>query len=103
MSCCEWNASRGYSEQNGNSRSQQNTTIKSLCLLQVYDLNTVAKDIELPGAFILGAGAASSRILGVNAEVSNKKHDSSQWIHGSIKTVEHCHARCFPIYNKMII
>uniref|UniRef100_A0A8B9PWN5 Chromosome 11 open reading frame 54 n=1 Tax=Apteryx owenii TaxID=8824 RepID=A0A8B9PWN5_APTOW len=36
---------------------------------KVYDLNIVAKDIELPGAFILGAGAASSRILGVNAEL----------------------------------
>uniref|UniRef100_A0A8C3JMN9 Chromosome 11 open reading frame 54 n=1 Tax=Calidris pygmaea TaxID=425635 RepID=A0A8C3JMN9_9CHAR len=36
---------------------------------KVYDLNTVAKDIELPGAFILGAGAASSKILGVNAEL----------------------------------
>ncbi|XP_032632508.1 ester hydrolase C11orf54 homolog isoform X2 [Chelonoidis abingdonii] len=35
----------------------------------VYDLNTVAKQIELPGAFILGAGAGSSRILGVNAEL----------------------------------
>ncbi|XP_074840304.1 ester hydrolase C11orf54 homolog isoform X1 [Carettochelys insculpta] len=35
---------------------------------KVYDLNTVAKQIELPGAFILGAGAVSSRILGVNAE-----------------------------------
>ncbi|PKU33942.1 mediator of rna polymerase ii transcription subunit 17 [Limosa lapponica baueri] len=38
-------------------------------LFRVYDLNTVAKDIELPGAFILGAGAASSKILGVNAEL----------------------------------
>jgi len=46
--------------------------------LQVYDLNTVAKDIELPGAFILGAGAASSRVLGVNAEVSSYKCDGSQ-------------------------
>ncbi|KAJ7422399.1 Ester hydrolase C11orf54 like protein [Pitangus sulphuratus] len=36
---------------------------------KVYDLNTVAKDIELPGAFILGAGAVSSKILGVNAEL----------------------------------
>uniref|UniRef100_A0A8B9M5A3 Chromosome 11 open reading frame 54 n=1 Tax=Accipiter nisus TaxID=211598 RepID=A0A8B9M5A3_9AVES len=36
---------------------------------KVYDLNAVAKDIELPGAFILGAGAASSKILGVNAEL----------------------------------
>lgn len=39
-------------------------------LLQVYDLNKVAKDIELPGAFILGAGAVSSRVLGINGEVS---------------------------------
>ncbi|XP_005988604.1 ester hydrolase C11orf54 homolog [Latimeria chalumnae] len=36
---------------------------------KVYDLNTVAKDMELPGAFILGAGAVSSRRVGVNAEL----------------------------------
>lgn len=41
-----------------------------MSFVQVYDLNIVAKQIELPRAFILGAGAASSRILGVNAEVS---------------------------------
>ncbi|XP_010282184.1 PREDICTED: ester hydrolase C11orf54 homolog isoform X3 [Phaethon lepturus] len=40
---------------------------------KVYDLNTVAEDIELPGAFILGAGAASSKVLGVNAEVIEVK------------------------------
>ncbi|XP_010114003.1 PREDICTED: ester hydrolase C11orf54 homolog isoform X3 [Chlamydotis macqueenii] len=40
---------------------------------KVYDLNTVAKDIELPGAFILGAGAASSKVVGVNAEVIEVK------------------------------
>lgn len=45
-------------------------TSRDVFLLQVYDLNTVAKDIELPGAFILGAGAVSSRVLGINAEVS---------------------------------
>nr|XP_056714517.1 ester hydrolase C11orf54 homolog [Euleptes europaea] len=36
---------------------------------KVYDLNTVAKEIQLPGAFFLGAGAVSSRIVGANAEL----------------------------------
>ncbi|XP_018610714.1 ester hydrolase C11orf54 homolog isoform X1 [Scleropages formosus] len=36
---------------------------------KVYNMNTVAKEVELPGAFILGAGAASSRTLGMNAEL----------------------------------
>ncbi|KAM6448427.1 ester hydrolase C11orf54 homolog isoform 1-T3 [Liasis olivaceus] len=35
---------------------------------KVYDLNTVAKEIQLPGAFFLGAGAVSSRVVGGNAE-----------------------------------
>ncbi|XP_060090918.1 ester hydrolase C11orf54 homolog [Heteronotia binoei] len=36
---------------------------------KVYDLNVVAKEIQLPGAFFLGAGAASSGIIGGNAEL----------------------------------
>ena len=32
-------------------------------------MNTVSKEIELPGAFMLGAGAAPSRVIGMNAEV----------------------------------
>ncbi|XP_015265768.1 PREDICTED: ester hydrolase C11orf54 homolog [Gekko japonicus] len=36
---------------------------------KVYDLNDIAKEIQLPGAFFLGAGAASSRIVGGNAEL----------------------------------
>ena len=32
-------------------------------------MNTVAKEVELPGAFILGAAAAPSRVVGMNAEV----------------------------------
>lgn len=36
---------------------------------KVYDLNIVAKEIQLPGAFFLGAGAASSRVVGCNAEL----------------------------------
>ncbi|XP_038618035.1 ester hydrolase C11orf54 homolog [Tachyglossus aculeatus] len=35
---------------------------------KIYNLNVVAKEMELPGAFILGAGAAPFRTLGVNAE-----------------------------------
>ncbi|MBN3278985.1 CK054 hydrolase, partial [Polyodon spathula] len=36
---------------------------------KIYNMNAVAKEIELPGAFILGAGAVSSRTLGMNAEL----------------------------------
>ena len=32
-------------------------------------MNTVSKEVELPGAFILGAAAAPSRVVGMNAEV----------------------------------
>lgn len=32
-------------------------------------MNTIAKQLELPGAFILGAGAVSSKTVGMNAEV----------------------------------
>ncbi|XP_001513115.1 ester hydrolase C11orf54 homolog [Ornithorhynchus anatinus] len=35
---------------------------------KIYDMNVVAREMELPGAFILGAGAAPFRTLGVNAE-----------------------------------
>lgn len=33
-------------------------------------MNTVSKELELPGAFILGAAAAPNRIVGMNAEVN---------------------------------
>ncbi|XP_028840088.1 ester hydrolase C11orf54 homolog [Denticeps clupeoides] len=36
---------------------------------KVYNMNSVAKEVELPGAFILGAGAVSSRTAGMNAEL----------------------------------
>lgn len=32
----------------------------------------MAKEIQLPGAFFLGAGAVSSRVVGCNAEVSQR-------------------------------
>ncbi|XP_061484812.1 ester hydrolase C11orf54 homolog [Rhineura floridana] len=35
---------------------------------KVYDLNRIAKKMQLPGAFFLGAGAVSSRVVGGNAE-----------------------------------
>lgn len=34
-------------------------------------MNTVAQKLELPGAFILGAAAGPSGVLGMNAEVNN--------------------------------
>ncbi|MEE6518600.1 hypothetical protein FKM82_029702 [Ascaphus truei] len=36
---------------------------------KIYNINTVAKKIELPGAYFLGAGAASHRSMGLNAEL----------------------------------
>ncbi|XP_066551267.1 ester hydrolase C11orf54 homolog [Amia ocellicauda] len=36
---------------------------------KVYNMNSVAKEVELPGAFILGAGATSSKAIGMNAEL----------------------------------
>ncbi|XP_042718570.1 ester hydrolase C11orf54 homolog [Lagopus leucura] len=53
---------------------------------KVYDLNTVAKDIELPGAFFLGAGAVSSRAVGVNAEfipIALTKNEKQPAVNGS--------------------
>ncbi|XP_053563445.1 ester hydrolase C11orf54 homolog isoform X2 [Bombina bombina] len=38
-------------------------------LNKIYNINTVAKQIDLPGAYILGAGASSHRSLGINAEL----------------------------------
>ncbi|XP_075051102.1 ester hydrolase C11orf54 homolog [Mixophyes fleayi] len=35
---------------------------------KIYNTNTVAKKIDLPGAYILGAGAASHKSVGMNAE-----------------------------------
>lgn len=32
-------------------------------------MNAISKELELPGAFLLGAAGAPSRILGMNAEV----------------------------------
>lgn len=36
---------------------------------KVYNINTVAKKIELPGAYLLGAGASSHNSVGMNAEM----------------------------------
>ncbi|KAI5089412.1 ester hydrolase C11orf54-like [Silurus meridionalis] len=36
---------------------------------KVYNMNTIAKELELPGAFILGAGAVSSNTVGMNGEL----------------------------------
>ncbi|XP_024587066.1 ester hydrolase C11orf54 homolog [Neophocaena asiaeorientalis asiaeorientalis] len=35
---------------------------------KVYDLNKIAKEIQLPGAFVLGAGAGPFQTLGFNSE-----------------------------------
>lgn len=37
---------------------------------QEYDMNAISKELDLPGAFLLGAAGAPSRILGMNAEVT---------------------------------
>ena len=36
---------------------------------QLYDLGEIAKLVELPGAFIVGAGAGPLRVVGVNSEL----------------------------------
>ena len=36
---------------------------------KLYDLTEVASLVGLPGAFIIGAGAASPKVTGVNCEV----------------------------------
>lgn len=36
---------------------------------KIYNLNNIADEVELPSAFILGAGAASFKAVGVNAEL----------------------------------
>lgn len=36
---------------------------------KVYNMNNVSKEIELPGAFMLGAGAVSSKTVGMNGEL----------------------------------
>uniref|UniRef100_A0A2K5JP29 DUF1907 domain-containing protein n=1 Tax=Colobus angolensis palliatus TaxID=336983 RepID=A0A2K5JP29_COLAP len=40
---------------------------------KVYDLNKIAKEIKLPGAFFLGAGAGPFQTLGFNSEVIEVK------------------------------
>jgi len=38
---------------------------------KLYNLGKMAELVDLPGAFILGAGAGSSRVAGVNCEASS--------------------------------
>ncbi len=38
---------------------------------QEYNMNTISKELELPGAFLLGAAGGASRIVGMNAEVNH--------------------------------
>ncbi len=50
-------------------RDDRVTTPTYCSILQLYDLGEMATLAELPGAFMLGAGAGSSRVAGVNCEV----------------------------------
>ncbi len=34
-------------------------------------MNAISKELELPGAFVIGAGAVASKVVGVNAEVNH--------------------------------
>ncbi len=43
---------------------------------KLYNLTEVARLAELPGAFMIGAGAGSSRVAGVNCEVGVHGNDS---------------------------
>ena len=39
--------------------------------LQLYSFDDIANIVELPGGFIVGAGAGSSKFVGVNCEVNS--------------------------------
>ncbi|XP_077152559.1 ester hydrolase C11orf54 homolog isoform X1 [Ranitomeya variabilis] len=43
--------------------------VPTACLDKIYNMNTVAKKIDLPGAYLLGAGASSHNSVGMNAEM----------------------------------
>ncbi|KAJ3588960.1 hypothetical protein NHX12_009812 [Muraenolepis orangiensis] len=43
-----------------------------------YDMNVVSKEVELPGAFMLGAAAAPSRVIGMNAEFMPLVHTETE-------------------------
>ena len=57
--------------------------------LQVYNIEKVAEACELPGAFVVGAGAGPAHKLGVNSEVKEdevtfffglkKEHFMHEW------------------------
>ncbi|EGD81676.1 hypothetical protein PTSG_02390 [Salpingoeca rosetta] len=47
---------------------------------KVYNFKQVAKDIGLPGAFFIGAGAGSSRLAGVNCEMMPNTNIATQEI-----------------------
>ncbi|EDQ90541.1 uncharacterized protein MONBRDRAFT_20550 [Monosiga brevicollis MX1] len=47
---------------------------------KVYNFVDVAKQIDLPGAFFLGAGAGSSRLAGVNCEMMPNTHIATHTI-----------------------
>ena len=37
--------------------------------LQLYSFDDVVNSVDLPGGFVIGAGAGSSKFVGVNCEV----------------------------------
>lgn len=44
---------------------------------ETFDLNRIAEAVELPGAYVFGAGAASSKVVGVNAELMPTENTSN--------------------------
>ncbi|XP_043574527.1 ester hydrolase C11orf54 homolog isoform X3 [Chiloscyllium plagiosum] len=59
---------------------------------KIYNLNVIANQVELPGGFILGAGAASFKAMGVNAEVievrSSRRTGQSNFVSCMRETLE---------------
>ena len=47
-----------------------------LCILpfffQIFSFKQIAEHAELPGAFMIGAGAGPAHVIGVNSEVSSR-------------------------------
>eukprot|EP00055_Hartaetosiga_balthica_P007530 m.26004 g.26004 ORF g.26004 m.26004 type:complete len:330 (-) comp5817_c0_seq3:339-1328(-) len=55
---------------------------------KIYNLKDVAKAIGLPGAFFIGAGAGSSRLVGVNCELMPNSHIATSEINTHFAKVD---------------
>nr|AFK10805.1 ester hydrolase C11orf54-like protein isoform 1 [Callorhinchus milii] len=65
---------------------------------KVYNLNAVAQDVQLPGAFIIGAGAVSSKAVGMNGEfmpnIITEKDGKPAVSHSYCATINPANGKC---------